>query len=137
MEGKEFVSLNKVFNAYDLNQSKVNPNVGIGLYYSDRVDIQEREMRFGDIVHVVFDKFGEGKNEVWTIDYEAPSFVVYNQVNSNREIEDYDDPEEKLKYCFTTHGDNQLLISYYGNKFDDPCLISKLEHQKTLSSIQG
>jgi len=57
----------------------------IGLEDKNGVKIFER-----DIVHVVKDKFGPGRDEVWHIEYGSfgdASFYVVNGINSCREIE--------------------------------------------------
>lgn len=49
------------------------------------------EIYEGDIVHIVKDKFGAGRDEVWSVEYgyfgDPHKLYASNQINSGREIE--------------------------------------------------
>lgn len=71
----------------------------------------------GDIVYIVFNKFGFGEDEFWTLDYEPSEarFVAYNQLNSNRTLE-YEDGQ----YYFSPDGVEKVYLKQLGNKFTYP-----------------
>lgn len=93
----------------------------LGIHYIDEfTDEEGQEVFEGDIVAIVENKFGEGINEVWTIEYDTleVGYIAYNQLNSNRRIE-----YEHDRYGFFTDRDTFITIKYLGNRFDNKELL--------------
>lgn len=75
-----------------------------------------RDIFNGDICHIIKDKFGEGRDEVWTIEYGCfgdAKYYVYNQLNSCREVE----TEHSDVYFIAS--EEKIYIEYLGNKYED------------------
>jgi hypothetical protein len=80
-----------------------------------------RDIFSGDICHIVKDRFGKGKDEIWTIEYGCfgdAKYYVYNQLNSCREIEtEYGD-------VYFIASEERVYIEYFGNKYENSGIMS-------------
>ena len=88
----------------------------IGLKDRNGKDIYE-----GDIVGCIKDKFGRGKHEYWSVLYEDSKFVLYNQLNSLRDIER--DVTESEHPIFYPDGKNLQELKVIGNIYENEELL--------------
>jgi uncharacterized phage protein (TIGR01671 family) len=81
-------------------------------------DKNGKEIYEGDVVGFVKDKYGDGKHEYWSVEYDDAQarFVCYNQINSTRGFESDIDGEVFVSvfedYCFIC----EVIGNIYENK---------------------
>ena len=75
----------------------------------------------GDIVCCIKNRFGRGNHEYWSVLYEDSKFVVYNQLNSLRDIER--DVTESEHPIFYPDGKNFQELKVIGNIYENAELL--------------
>ncbi len=105
--------------------------------YTGLKDRNGVEIYDGDIIHLVKNRFGEGRHEVWSVQYgyfgDPHKLYVSNHINSGREIEyDLDElyyinPEGVMTPIpyFSKTGEDKTELRVIGNIYENPELLCK------------
>ena len=85
-------------------------------------DKKGKEVYEGDIIYCVKDRFGKGQHEYWSVEYEGSKFIVFNQHNSERDIE-IDIVRGNDNPFFSPDGEKENELEIIGNITENPELL--------------
>jgi len=102
------------------NERDVIGDVTNIMEYMGEKDSNGVEICEDDVVHISKNKFGEGKNEVWTVERDFDNnFIVFNQINSVRNIDFNENGELIVEVCPGYYFKPEVL----GNIHENPELL--------------
>jgi uncharacterized phage protein (TIGR01671 family) len=91
------------------------------MQYTGLKDKNDKQIYEGDIVGVINDKFGLGKHEYWSVEYDESEakYVVFNQINSIRGFScDTGNPP-----VVDIHGEQHFVCEVIGNIYENSELL--------------